>query len=96
MIDLEVLIRPVLTEKTSSQMEKNKHVFEVKKAATKEEIKKAFEAIYGVKPASITTQIVTKKIRLFGRNRVLVKRPINKRAIITLPKGKTIDPNKVK
>ena len=96
MTDLSVIIKPVITEKTSAQMEKNKYVFEVKRSARKEEIKAAFEAVYGAKPVSVDTQLITKKVRLFGRNRVLVKRPVNKRAIITLAKGKTIDPNKVK
>ncbi len=96
MTDLSVIIGPVVTEKTSAQMEQRKYVFQVKREAHKEDILAAFEVIYGVKPISICTQLVTKKTRLYGKNKVLVKRPLNKRAIITLAKGKSIDPNKVK
>lgn len=94
MIDLSVIIKPVVTEKTSAQMGMNKYTFQVRRDAHKEDILAAFEAIYGVKPISICTQIVVRKIRLVGKNRVLTKRPLNKRAIITIAKGKTIDPNK--
>lgn len=96
MIDLSVIIKPVVTEKTSAQMGLNKYAFQVKKDAHKEDIAKAFEAIYGVKPVSITTQIIVSKTRLIAHGRTLTKRPVNKRAIITLAKGKSIDPNKVK
>jgi len=96
MTDLSIILGQVITEKTSAQMEQRKYVFQVARDAHKGEILKAFEAIYGVKPVSICTQLVTKKTRLYGKNKVLVKRPVNKRAIITLAKGKSIDPNKVK
>jgi len=96
MTDLSIIIGQVVTEKTSAQLEQRKYVFQVRRDASKGEILKAFEAIYGVKPVSICTQVVNKKTRLYGKNKVLVKRPVNKRAIITLAKGKSIDPNKVK
>jgi len=96
MTNLKVIIRPVVTEKSSAKTSEGKHVFEVQKSARKPAIKQAIEEIYGVKVIGIKTHIVPKKIRVFGKNRVLTKRPVTKRAIISLEKGKTLDPFKIK
>ncbi|HHY04625.1 MAG TPA: 50S ribosomal protein L23, partial [Thermoanaerobacterales bacterium] len=45
----DIIIRPLITEKTMSLKEENKYVFEVAKNANKTEIKNALEAIFGVK-----------------------------------------------
>ena len=93
---LSTIIKPLITEKSTSQNAHNKYVFEVQKSADKTIIKKAFEAIYGVKAENVRTFIVPSKSRLLKRGQLWKKRPVTKRAIITVEKGKTIDPNKIK
>lgn len=96
MTNPKIIIRPVITEKSSSKTTEGKHAFEVQKSARKPAIKKALEEIYGIKITDIKTYIVPQKIRLFGKNRILIKRPVTKRAIISIEKGKTLDPFKIK
>lgn len=96
MIDLSIIIKPVVTEKSTSHNVQNKYVFEVKRAASKEQVRKAFKEIYKVKPVSLSSYITTSKVRMVKRGRVFEKRPVTKRMIITIAKGKTIDPNKIK
>lgn len=50
-----IIIRPRITEKASLVMEKGVYVFEVSQRATKNEIAKSIESIYGVKPKKVNT-----------------------------------------
>lgn len=93
---LNVIIKPVITEKSTAHNTQGKYMFEVKRNADKTAIKKAFEDLYGVKATDVKTHIVPKKERLIRRGRAITKRPVTKRAIISVEKGKTIDPNKIK
>jgi large subunit ribosomal protein L23 len=93
---LFAIIRPVVTEKSTVAQEKAKYEFIVKHDASKTTIKKAFEEIYGVKVASVRTRIMPNKTRTVGRGHLLEKRPVVKRAVVTVEKGKTIDINKIK
>jgi len=96
MANLNLIIKPVVTEKSTFYSTQNKHMFEVKKDADKTAIKKAFHEIYGVKAIEVKTFIIPKKTRMLKRGKLWAKRPVTKRAIITVEKGKTIDPNKIK
>ncbi len=83
-----VLLRPLITEKASIMGTENKYFFEVSRDANKVEIAKAIEEVYGVKPVSVNIiNMKGKKVR-FGR--ILGKRKDWKKAIVTLPEGKTI------
>ena len=62
----EVIKRPVVTEKTSAELDKGKYTFEVDKKATKVEIAKAVEAIFGVKVLKVTTVTVRGKEKRVG------------------------------
>lgn len=89
-----VLVRPLLTEKILKlQEEKNQYAFEIRDGATKEDVKKAVEAKFGVQVISVRTmnkkgkakaQITRKGVR-YG------KRPDTKRALVTLAKDSKID-----
>jgi large subunit ribosomal protein L23 len=90
----DILIRPILTEKAVRLNEDyGKLVFEVHINATKPEIKKVVEKVFGVKVKKVNTMIVkpkrkrvlTKKGRLYGKTRQW------KKAIITLEKGQKLD-----
>jgi large subunit ribosomal protein L23 len=65
----QIILRPVITEKSTMLKEKNKEVcFEVARRANKSEIKKAVEKLFKVKVESVRTQNKTGKLRRVGRN----------------------------
>ena len=91
-----VLIAPVITEKSSDAQSKLKYTFRVNDDATKVEIAKAIEKVYGVSVRSVNIIPVRKKARLVGRGRIITKRPTSKKAIVTLKAKQSIDFNKLK
>ena len=84
----EVLLAPVVSEKSYGLIDEGKYTFYVDTRATKTEIKLAIEKIFGVKVAAVNTLNRTGKARRtrFGTG----KRKDTKRAIVTLKSG-TID-----
>ena len=93
---LSPIIQPIVTEKAVRSQEKGAYTFLVRRETDKTMIKKEIESLYGVEVASIKTNTLPKKVRLVGRGRELTKRPVSKKAIVTLKKGQTLDPNKFK
>jgi large subunit ribosomal protein L23 len=83
-----VLIRPLITEKAANLGTEDKYVFAVANDANKIEISKAIDEVYGIKP--IKVNIITNKGKKVRSGRTFGKRKDWKKAIITLPKGKTI------
>ena len=84
----EVIIKPIVSEKSYNLIDQGKYTFEVDPRSNKTEIKQAIEVIFGVKVASINTlnrQGKTRRTK-FGQG----KRKDTKRAIVTLKSG-TID-----
>ena len=63
----DVIIRPVITEQSMEDLDIKKFVFEVDKHATKIEIKKAVEEIFGVTVIKVTTTTVHGKEKRTGR-----------------------------
>ncbi len=84
-----VLIKPLVTEKSAIAEHGNKYSFMVAKTANKNQIKIAIEEIYGVKPTQVNVANIEGRRVRFGRT--MGKRNDYKKAIITLPQGKTID-----
>lgn len=64
----DIIIRPVLTEKSYAGIPVKTYTFEVAKSANKVEIKKAVEEIFGVKVENVTTVTVKGKLKRQGRN----------------------------
>ncbi len=64
----DIIIRPVLTEKSYDGIPNKTYTFEVAKKANKVEIKKAIEAIFNVKVDKVNTRTVGGKLRRQGRN----------------------------
>lgn len=62
----DIIVKPIISEKSMDQMADRKYTFEVAKGANKIEIKKAVEEIFGVKVISITTSTVKGKIKRMG------------------------------
>jgi len=84
----DILLAPVVSEKSYSLLDENKYTFVVDPRANKTEIKIAVEQVFGVKVSSVNTinrQGKTRRTR-FGQGR----RKNTKRAIVTLREG-TID-----
>ena len=66
MLPEEIIVRPVVTEKSNDEMQAGKYTFEVNKKATKVEIAKAVEKLFEVKVLNVNTMIVkgkTKRVR---------------------------------
>jgi large subunit ribosomal protein L23 len=85
----QVLIRPILTEKTDFQRDVNQYVFEVDRKANKLQIREAIEMIFDVEVQSVNTMIMKPKRRRLGRKSI-VTRGAWKRAVITLAPGERI------
>jgi len=92
----DVLISPVVTEKSTKAQTSRKYTFLVHLDANKIEIRKAVEKSYGVKVDSLNIIPVKSKARLAGRGRTITKRRNAKKVIITLKPKQTLDVNKVK
>ena len=90
MIQYDIIIRPVVTEKTSIQKEDfNQVSFEVDRRANRVEIRRAIEQIFNVKVADVKTMQVKGKVK--QRGRIVGKRKDWKKAIVKLMPGERID-----
>ncbi len=83
-----VLIRPMLSEKMSKQEAMGQYTFKVTRDATKIDVKNAVHAIYGEMPAKVNIIHTDGKVVRFGRR--TGRRSATKKAIVFLPKGKTM------
>ena len=63
----DIIIRPVITERTSDMMGEKKYVFEVDPRVNKTEIKQAVEQIFKVKVTKVNTMRVPGKPKRYGR-----------------------------
>ncbi len=64
----DIVLRPIITEQSMEDMDIKKYVFEVAKDATKPEIAKAIEEIFGVTVIKVTTEHVRGKEKRVGNN----------------------------
>ena len=85
----DILIRPLITEKSTKLMEEGKYVFVVAKSANKIEIAKAVTEVFGKKVVKVNTINVLGKKKRVGRN--FGKRSEYKKAIVKLAPGETIE-----
>ena len=85
----DILIRPLITEKSTQRMEEGKYVFVVAKKANKIEIAKAVAEVFNVKVANVNTVNVSGKMKRMGR--FVGKRSDYKKAIVKLAPGETIE-----
>jgi len=63
----DIIIKPVITEKSMDELQNGKYTFKVAKNANKIEIKKAVEALFGVEVAKVNTLNVNGKAKRMGR-----------------------------
>lgn len=86
----DILVRPVISEKSAKLSESNGVVFEVAMSATKADVVRAMQAIYGIKPTGVNIVITKGKVKTFrGRSRG-TQRDV-KKAYVSLPKDATLD-----
>lgn len=87
----DILRKPLVTEKASREAAWSRYFFAVDLKATKPEITRAVEEIFGVKVKKVNTLMVRGKAKRSGRYRRLVKQADWKKAIVELAEGEKID-----
>lgn len=85
----DVIVSPVITEKSTNASEHNQVVFNVAPTATKPEIKTAVESLFGVKVEKVNTLVRKGKTKRFRG--IKGRQSDVKKAIVTLKDGETID-----
>ena len=85
----DIIIAPVVSEKSYGLIDQGRYTFVVHPDANKTQIRQAVEAIFGVRVASVNTMNRSGKAKRFGTRRG--RRPDSKRAIVTLVQGDEID-----
>ena len=85
----DVILSPVITEKSTIASEHNQVVFKVRSTATKPEIKAAVEKLFNVKVTAVNTLNRKGKTKIFRG--VRGRRQGMKKAIVTLEEGQSID-----
>ena len=87
----QVLVRPIVSEKSYALMENGAYIFVVARDATKIDVRTAVEQAFGVRVKSVNTLNRKGKRRRNRKSNSVGTRPATKRAIITLAGGDKID-----
>jgi large subunit ribosomal protein L23 len=86
----DVLRRPIVTEKSSAQVEAaRQYTFEVDQRANKIQVKDAVETAFNVKVTDVRIVHIPAKRGRYGRTTV-IKKPALKKAVVTLAAGSSI------
>ena len=85
----EVIVRPVVSEKSYDLIEQNRYTFEVNKKATKPQIARAVEDVFGVTVTKVNTMNVSGKLRRVRWATGLTRSW--KKAIVTVKEGDSIE-----
>ena len=85
----DVLIKPLITEKSNDGMQDNKYTFIVPLNATKISIRQAVESVFKVKVVDVNTIRVMGKIKRMGKH--AGKRPDYMKAIVKVAPGQRIE-----
>ena len=85
----DILVRPLITEKTMKLVEEGKYTFEVKQGSNKVEVKKAVEELFKVEVTAVNMMNTLRKKRRVGKYEGL--RPAVQKAIVTLAEGQKLD-----
>jgi large subunit ribosomal protein L23 len=86
----DIIVKPIVTERSMADARKKRYTFEVSKKANKYQIKDAVQDIFKVKVVSVNTMNMKGKLKRQGRTQG--HRPDWKKAIVTL----TADSNEIK
>ncbi len=86
-----ILIKPLITEKSLLLASKGLYTFVVLPKSNKPQVARAVEKRYNVTVTGVQTVSMHGKTRKVGRKMMMTKRPDWKKAIVRLPKGQKID-----
>ena len=86
---LEVIVRPLITEKTSAARMRGEYAFEVHPTASKTQIRQAIQDLFKVNVTDVWTANMRGKEKRMGRS--VGRRPAWKKAIVKLKEGETIE-----
>ncbi len=92
----QVIVKPVLTEKTVERTGAGKYTFIVHEEATKIDVKHALYTLYGVHAAQVNMLKGLPKYRLGKNRRSMQKKQATRRAIVTLKAGESLDTTTLK
>ena len=87
----DIIVRPIITERSMAAVSEKKYVFEVAKDAGKIEIKNAVEEIFGVKVAKVNTINVNGKAKRMGAGRLGRRKSWKKAYVQLTADSKTIE-----
>jgi large subunit ribosomal protein L23 len=87
----DVILRPVVSEKSYALLDRGVYTFVVHPEANKVEIRQAVESIFGVRVVSVNTLTRKGKRKRNRRSWTFGERPDTKRAVVTLHEGDRID-----
>ena len=83
----DIVLAPVVTEKSNAMAAENKYVFKVMRTAGKIEIARAVEELFKVKVAAVNVMMYSGKPKRAGRSPIAGHRPDCKKAVVTLSEG---------
>ncbi len=86
----DILRRPIISEKAAKLSDNNGVAFEVAADATKEDVARAVEAIFNVKPTKVNIVVAKGKVKTFRGRGYGTQRTV-KKAYVSLPKDAKID-----
>ena len=84
----DVLIRPVVTEKSTYLHNQGKYIFQIAKWASKPQVKRAVEQAFNVRVVSVNTATMPGKQKRYGPR--LVHTPSTRKAVVTVRPGDKI------
>ena len=87
----QVIISPVVTERSLADQEKGKYTFVVDSRATKDQIAQAFKTVFNIKPLAVNTVCIKGKEKTNWKTRKPIQRSDRKKAIVSIPKDKKIE-----
>lgn len=86
----DILRRPIISEKTAKLSESNGIAFEIAANATKEDVARAVQAIYNVKPVKVNIVVAKGKVKSFRGRSSGTQRTV-KKAYVSLPSDAKLD-----
>lgn len=86
----DILRRPIISEKTAKLSESNGIAFEIAANATKEDVARAVQAIYNVKPVNVNIVVAKGKVKSFRGRSSGTQRTV-KKAYVSLPADAKLD-----
>jgi len=86
----DILRRPIISEKAAKLSESNGVVFEIAMSATKTDVAKAIEVLFGIKPTKINIVVTKGKVKTFRGRSTGTQRSV-KKAYVSLPKDAKLE-----